>query len=287
MADDPIDPATLQGDALTRWYLRSPDDIERERQSAAAQRYDAFFGNGDIDPGSSRGPELPSHDADPGFTRDSETSTPDVDPAFTWVPAGPNRWRSVRVASDNAPASVTPDGLAANDGAVIDRGLAGPEDGAQLIDIGNPANRQLRRQYEQKYGPWPKTADGRNYDVSHKRAIADGGTNTLENIEPMHPDDHAAMHAASGDGARWGRRAAIARAFGGTVEPSNGGPVARGLGWITAPSDLTGILAGRIRTDSFSHFTTDMLGLPSLEFTDPREAAKLNPAFCPPGGKCV
>lgn len=148
MPDGPIDPATLQGDALTNWYLRSPDDIERERQSAAAQHYDAFFGNGgDIDPGFSRGLELPSQDVDPGFTRDSEASTPDVDPGFTWVPAGPNRWRSVSVASDNAPASVTPDGLATNDGAVIDRGLAGPDDGAQLIDIGNPANRRLRRQY--------------------------------------------------------------------------------------------------------------------------------------------
>jgi len=44
MPDDPIDPATLQGDALTSWYLRSPDDIERERQSASAQRYQDFFG---------------------------------------------------------------------------------------------------------------------------------------------------------------------------------------------------------------------------------------------------
>jgi len=39
-----IDPARLEGDALTRWYLRSPADIEQERQAAAAQRYDSFFG---------------------------------------------------------------------------------------------------------------------------------------------------------------------------------------------------------------------------------------------------
>jgi hypothetical protein len=39
------DPARLDGDALTRWYLRSPADIEDERQAAAAQRYAEFFGN--------------------------------------------------------------------------------------------------------------------------------------------------------------------------------------------------------------------------------------------------
>jgi hypothetical protein len=45
MAYGQIDPARLDGDALTRWYLRSPADTEEERQAAAAQRYDNFFGN--------------------------------------------------------------------------------------------------------------------------------------------------------------------------------------------------------------------------------------------------
>lgn len=45
MADGQIDPARLDGDALTRWYLRSPADIEEGRQAAAAQRYADFFGN--------------------------------------------------------------------------------------------------------------------------------------------------------------------------------------------------------------------------------------------------
>ncbi len=34
MAYGQIDPARLDGDALTRWYLRSPADIEEERQAA-------------------------------------------------------------------------------------------------------------------------------------------------------------------------------------------------------------------------------------------------------------
>jgi hypothetical protein len=44
MAFSEIDPARLDGDALTRWYLRSPADIEQERQQAAAQKYQDFFG---------------------------------------------------------------------------------------------------------------------------------------------------------------------------------------------------------------------------------------------------
>jgi hypothetical protein len=108
---------------------------------------------------------------------------------------------------------------------------AAPED-ADLLYVGNPHNRRLRRQHVKANGPWPTTDDGRNYDVAHKRAIADGGTNTLDNIEPMHPDEHAAQHLNNGDSARWGKRASIAQAFGGTVEPPNPGFVTRGIGLL-------------------------------------------------------
>lgn len=37
------DPAELTGDALRRWYLRSPEEIEDARQTAADARYTAFF----------------------------------------------------------------------------------------------------------------------------------------------------------------------------------------------------------------------------------------------------
>ena len=47
MAYGQIDPARLDGDALIRWYLRSPTDIEQERQASAAQNYNDFFGNMD------------------------------------------------------------------------------------------------------------------------------------------------------------------------------------------------------------------------------------------------
>lgn len=105
MPDEQIDPGSLQGDALTQWYLRSPADIEDERQAAAARRYQEFFGTypgGDPDPGFDRELEAPAQDVDPGFSRGFGAAGTDVDPGFNWVQAGPNRWRSV-------PNSTSPD----------------------------------------------------------------------------------------------------------------------------------------------------------------------------------
>jgi hypothetical protein len=44
MAGSQVDPSRLQGEALRTWYLRSPVEIERERQSATQRRYNEFFG---------------------------------------------------------------------------------------------------------------------------------------------------------------------------------------------------------------------------------------------------
>ena len=49
MAFGQIDPARLDGDALKRWYLRSPADLEEERQQAASHAYNAFFSQPDED----------------------------------------------------------------------------------------------------------------------------------------------------------------------------------------------------------------------------------------------
>lgn len=38
-----VDPAGLQGEALRRWYLRTPDEIEAERAAIAEQAYKTFF----------------------------------------------------------------------------------------------------------------------------------------------------------------------------------------------------------------------------------------------------
>ena len=43
MAHGESDPARLEGDALKRWYLRSPADIEAERSRTADRAYRDFF----------------------------------------------------------------------------------------------------------------------------------------------------------------------------------------------------------------------------------------------------
>lgn len=87
--DEPIDPATLQGDALRRWYLRSPTDIEQERQAAATRRYQEYFGGypgTDPGPGSDRGFETSGPDIDPGFGRELAPAERNVDPGFSRIP---------------------------------------------------------------------------------------------------------------------------------------------------------------------------------------------------------
>ena len=102
MAVDQIDPGTLEGDNLRRWYMRSPADLEQERQDAASQRYQDFFGHTgrNPDPGFDRGLQVDGPDIDPGFSRDFAAPTNDIAPGFTWIPAGPNRLRSVSTSSD-------------------------------------------------------------------------------------------------------------------------------------------------------------------------------------------
>ena len=41
-----IDPARLEGRALDRWYRRTPDEVQSERDAAEQRRYEAFFGGG-------------------------------------------------------------------------------------------------------------------------------------------------------------------------------------------------------------------------------------------------
>lgn len=78
---------------LTRWYLRSPADIEDERRQRAEQAYNAFFGQ--------RG-DTPS---DP--TADDGDDAPSPDPTRpTWTQVGPSRWRSDASSPDH-PRQVT------------------------------------------------------------------------------------------------------------------------------------------------------------------------------------
>jgi RHS repeat-associated protein len=70
------------------------------------------------------------------------------------------------------------------------------------------SSRKLRKKWEDAYGKkWPKDPKtGWNQDVAHKKALADKGTNDLENIGPQPHDEHMQEHMDNGDFARWGAR---------------------------------------------------------------------------------
>ena len=84
-----IDPARLNGDALTQWYLRSPAEIEEEKRQAASRAHNAFFSQPD-DPRPHGGSEAASMPA--AASTDAGSSHADV----IWRQIGPNRLRSER-----------------------------------------------------------------------------------------------------------------------------------------------------------------------------------------------
>jgi hypothetical protein len=275
---DPTDPTNLEGPELDRWYRRSPQEIERERQMAAARQAANFFGRPlygraplGLSPNNGAAEDDPSRQSDDTL----------------WITNGSGGYRPVRSGNLNSAATLQAPPLPP---AGLPEIPAAPEE-ADLIDIGNPHNPRLRREWEKANGqPWPKTDDGRNYHVAHKRAIADGGTNTLDNIEPMHPDEHIAQHINNGDSGRWGARASIARTFGGTVEPPRpvSGRIVRGFGLLSMLPWITGFLSGNIRTDTRMHTLYDMAGYPA-----PDDAEKMVDPVCraiginAPGDKCT
>lgn len=288
MPERQIDPARLEGEALRRWYLRSPDEIERERQANQAQRYQDFFDglrSAEPDPGFGRGPfSIPERDPDPGFAQKLDPSRIDPDPGFSWVPVGANRWRGEGGAQQDL------SGVRSEyDDAFLDRGLAGPDDGGEFIEIDSKARRQ-RKHWEQREGrAWPTVPEtGRNFDRSHVIPKADGGPDTVDNIRPQHPDDHRREHMERGDFKRWGARSRGGPGAAAEVPTPKGAPKIRGLGPLFLLPDLLGVLNGRIRSDSFSHFVNDLMG-----YTSPDDLDRLAEDTCrsmgitTPGAKCV
>lgn len=89
MAYSQLDPARLQGAALTRWYLRSPADIERERQEAADQKYKDFF--------APKQPPPLAAEVTPVVSSAPLGNAPPI----LWAASGPNRWSGQAVTSNS------------------------------------------------------------------------------------------------------------------------------------------------------------------------------------------
>jgi hypothetical protein len=254
-----VNPAELSGEALRRWYLRSPDEIEQQRQAAEDERYRDFFGR------STGGGPAPRQAASPRIAASEED--------LLWIANGRDGFRAIRPGASDFVSTLEPD--ASGGAPAFLPGRASERQDGDIINIVNPHNRRLKQEFIRKHGYWPKTPDGTDYDVSHIRAVGDGGTNTLDNIEPMDPDEHRAKHRRDRDAERFGKRPGIARAYGGRVEPPAHayrprGPKVRGGGLLGLIPGLADILGGRIRTDSATHFWNDMLGY-SSEDDLPRE----------------
>jgi len=119
---------------------------------------------------------------------------------------------------------------------ILDYFIGGPDDGVYEISIGGPAGKtggsivansmgkvprvrssKLRRLWEKFTGKkWPKEPknlpdgsknpySGRNQSVSHKKALQDGGTNDVSNLEPEPWKIHHQRHMDNGDFKRWGK----------------------------------------------------------------------------------
>ena len=89
MPYNPIDPASLEGEDLTNWYLRSPQEIEQQRQAAAQQRYSDFFYGGSSGRAINGSPHSHGYSPSAADADLRDVSAPVLDAASYLASAGP------------------------------------------------------------------------------------------------------------------------------------------------------------------------------------------------------
>lgn len=244
-----LDPSRLEGDALEKWYRRTAEEIALDGQLAAAKERETYFR-----PSSSPSNYTVQSAAHSTLQDGSANGTQSAVQIARYSPEGTARLWTAELPGDDA-------------------------GDAEFIEIDSRAKRQ-RKQWEQREGkPWPTVPEtGRNYDRSHIKPKADGGADTVDNIEPKHPDEHRREHMQRGDFKRWGGRA-----------KKGGGPRIGGLGILGIVPNITGLLSGRIRADTPEHFWYDMIGMPSPSDIEQQQREAQRQLFpdCPPGWRCV
>jgi hypothetical protein len=202
--DGSIDVGSLEGDALTRWYLRSPAEIEQEREDAAAKRYQDFFSRpSGADPGAGFSGEAPAADRDVSydFAGPLPSTSQDVDPGFTWAQVGPNRFRSVRLTSDDHSGETSPLGPTSYSAAAPSRDPAtiaqqqdaSPQEisAAQLDLTPQPLAQfdgELRGPPTLTFGPAPSPA------VQRAHRISSAAPSDARSAAPLHPAVGGPIH---------------------------------------------------------------------------------------------
>jgi hypothetical protein len=99
MAYGQVDPATLEGDALMRWYRRTPQNIADERRRAAADAYNRFFFPTRSDQ---------SLGSDPATQDDQDSSADGVQASTSQDNGQANAWPGFGAALSVAPTMVRP-----------------------------------------------------------------------------------------------------------------------------------------------------------------------------------